>query len=367
MMRETFKVGQHVRLVSGGGCDAANGFTDGDICEVESRGNAGKYDLRIRGLTHRTIGYVNADQLEALTPTLDETTNPADVEWGEVRSAVAEKDWRRAWEVVGTDHEGEATPGEAYIFGNARRLACVSAALIAWRGVALPIPSSGLRSSLSEVREIGARVLARNARWQRIKTIAAWESSAAAQYVEPKAKRARAWRDALERNTISTPRTVGGPFGVTADTVIIDDPEPVTGLFRNPWVDPSPTGDEILRDLRAMQELVNAQSSARPTTLWLDESMHERLRDMRPVGPASETYTLTLNGERQTYTVPASAMPDIAGALRDYIGQPLTAATRAAIEATVRRVTQDSARVASGNAAISPNPAPHGPNRRRRR
>ena len=245
-------------------------------------------------------------------PTLDETTNPADVEWGEVRSAVAAKDWRRAWEVVGTDHMGEATPGEAYIFGNARRLACVSAALMAWRHVEMP-PGFGASVWRRLTGPEGRFGNAYASRWARIKVIAAWESSAAAQYVEPKAKRARAWRDALERNMISIPRTIDGPFGRTADAFIVDDPQPVTGLFRNPFI---------------------------PANL---------ARVMTHGG--GETYTMTVNGERQTYTVPASDVSDMVDAL---------CAGYAAIRG------EPTSRIASGNAAISPNPAPHGPARRRR-
>lgn len=308
-------------------------------CVIDLPATSERGATRLTGVwTHRggfdgegcniTVSSIRTQTIPA--PTLDETTNPADVEWGEVRSACAAKDWRRAWEVVGTDHTGEATPGEAYIFGNARRLACVSAALRHWY-----LESLGMAG-------FGGRDKTWKDRYARIKVIAAWESSAAAQYAEPKAKRARAWREALERNTISTPRTVGG----RAATIIIDDP-PMSGAMD--LMRPMGVTDEEFREyLRARQEGAT---------------------NMRLYGnPAGgEDYTLTINGERQTYTVPASAMPDIADALRDYIGQPLTAATRAAVESTVRRVTQDSARVASGNAVISPNPAPHGPNRRRRR
>lgn len=127
------------------------------------------------------------EQVQA--PALDESTAPHDLDWGEVRSACAAKDWRRAWEVVGTYHEGEATPGEVYIFSNARRASCTSAALMAWRSQALPLQTAMLRyveaSSDVEthtVRKSIALKLGTNEPWTRIKGIAAWESSAAAQY-----------------------------------------------------------------------------------------------------------------------------------------------------------------------------------------
>lgn len=120
---------------------------------------------------------------------LDEQTHGEAIDWGEVRSACAARDWRRAWETVGVDHEGAATPGEVYLFGVAKGVRAVSAALFHWR--------SERRS------EIDKRMMARirhkqakaqgphgvaplpeyEASWTRIKAIAAWESSAKAQHV----------------------------------------------------------------------------------------------------------------------------------------------------------------------------------------
>lgn len=102
---------------------------------------------------------------------LDEQTHGEDLDWGEVRSACAERDWRRAWEAVGTDHRCDATPGEIYIFGAARRLSAVSAAMRHWY-----LESLGLSG-------FGGRDQTWKDRYARIKVIASWESSAAAQHV----------------------------------------------------------------------------------------------------------------------------------------------------------------------------------------
>jgi hypothetical protein len=114
---------------------------------------------------------------------LDEQTHGEDVAWGEVRSSCAARDWRRAWEAVGVDHEGGVTPGEVYIFGAARLLACVSAALFHWR--------AAYRTELEDrtyYHHPGLRVPPSmppyEASWARIKAIASWRSSAKAQYAE---------------------------------------------------------------------------------------------------------------------------------------------------------------------------------------
>lgn len=173
-------------------------YCEGGIthCVIDMPATAEREALRFAGIWTKRGDWdgegcnVSVAQIRQVPiPTLDETTNPADVEWGEVRSAVAAKDWRRAWEVVGTDHTGEATPGEAYIFGNARRVACVSAALLHWRdqfkmqveGIRYEYNNRRLRSAKAW-RDIPPLPLYEES-WTRIKAIAAWESSAAAQYV----------------------------------------------------------------------------------------------------------------------------------------------------------------------------------------
>lgn len=89
-----------------------------------------------------------------------------DLDWSALRSACHRKAWREAWEIVGTDHTGNATPGEVYIFGLARQARAVAAALASWCYV------SG---------DTGT-ILFKGASWARIKQIAAWESQAAAQH-----------------------------------------------------------------------------------------------------------------------------------------------------------------------------------------
>lgn len=120
---------------------------------------------------------------------LVEQTHGEDVAWGEVRSACAARDWRRAWEAVGVDHEGDATPGEAYIFGVARRMSAVSAALFHWRSERR---SEIHKRMMARIRHKQAKAAGPHgvaplpeyeASWARIKAIASWESSAAAQHV----------------------------------------------------------------------------------------------------------------------------------------------------------------------------------------
>lgn len=170
------------------------------------------------------------ENLEAIpaTPTLDELTDPADLDWGALRSAADDRrDWREAWGIVGTDHTGDATPGEVYLLSVARHKSATAAALHHWR----------------ELRERVIPLGKGNLSWQRIKGIAAWESSARAQYDERGNRRGRLQAAVRERTrirrttthgytltvdgqpiSISTPYMVGGPFGGSAMRAIIDDP-----------------------------------------------------------------------------------------------------------------------------------------------
>lgn len=122
---------------------------------------------------------VHIDQLEAIsaTPTLDEPTAPADVDWSEIRSATEARDWRRAWQAVGTDHAGDATPGETYLLSKAARAKATAAALVAWRKVEMDAGTIFIGADAARV-------------WQRIKRIAGWTSQAAAQYT-PRPKSAK--------------------------------------------------------------------------------------------------------------------------------------------------------------------------------
>lgn len=115
---------------------------------------------------------------------LDETTHGEDLDWGEVRSACAAKDWRRAWGAVGIDHEGEATPGEIYIFGAARRAWAVAPALRHWRAERDAVYDEHIKQRLRSAqawREIAP--LDKGEMWRRIKRLAGVGSSAKAQHV----------------------------------------------------------------------------------------------------------------------------------------------------------------------------------------
>lgn len=115
---------------------------------------------------------------------LDEQTHGEDLDWGEVRSACAECDWRRAWKAVGTDQVGPATPGEAYILSAARRAWSVAPALRHWRAERDAVYDKHIKQRLKSAqawREIAP--LDKGEMWRRIKRLAGMESSAAAQHV----------------------------------------------------------------------------------------------------------------------------------------------------------------------------------------
>lgn len=122
------------------------------------------------------------------TPTLDEPTAPADVDWSEIRSATEARDWRRAWQAVGTDHTGDATPGETYLLSKAARAKAAAAALVAWRKVEMPLRMARIDERhengglAPDLMRNGLHNLARTEGWQRIKRIAGWVSQARAQY-----------------------------------------------------------------------------------------------------------------------------------------------------------------------------------------
>ncbi len=189
------------------------------------------------------------DQIQI--PTLDEPTAPADLDWGEVRSACAAKDWRRAWEVVGTDHEGEATPGEVYIFGNAQRQSAVSAALRHWYLESLSLSGFGGCDKTWK------------GRYARIKTIAAWESSAAAQHVKRPPKRLPTWYDLprAERTEVS----IGG----------------VPGLLPNPFIPRSTSSDMADALALSMARASNFRAQVNGATITLTPNPAPRRRPRR--------------------------------------------------------------------------------------
>ena len=65
---------------------------------------------------------------------------PSEIKWGELRSACVcatlagenMPSWAAAWRWAGTDHEGEASPGELYLLAEAARTGSLRAALKAW-------------------------------------------------------------------------------------------------------------------------------------------------------------------------------------------------------------------------------------------
>lgn len=106
----------------------------------------------------------------------------SDLDWGALRSACHRKAWREAWEIVGTDQQGDATVEELYIFYHARRARSVSSAMLGWRQASMPQPLRGA-SAWNRLSGNGLRLDSEyQARWARIKQIAGWKSQAAAQH-----------------------------------------------------------------------------------------------------------------------------------------------------------------------------------------
>ena len=133
----------------------------------------------------------------------------SELDWGALRSACHRKAWREAWEIVGTDHAGGAMPGEVYIFGVARQARAVTAALKVWREAALPAQTIMLRQvetasdvETLSVRRMMASEIGEDARWQRIKQVAAWESEVAAQH-DPEHRRRHARAAATRAVTLA--------------------------------------------------------------------------------------------------------------------------------------------------------------------
>lgn len=125
------------------------------------------------------------------------------IDWGGLRSACARKAWREAWALVGVEHDGDPTPGELYIFGAARPVLSMAAALRGWYLESEMMP--GVDKPTVWV-----------ARWQRIKGIARWESQTAraveAQRAYKKAK-LEGWLAQIVHHDLSAP---AGPFFLSA-------------------------------------------------------------------------------------------------------------------------------------------------------
>ena len=260
------------------------------------------------------------------------------------RSTCAARDWRAAWGVVGTDHTGDATPGEVYLLAVARRASATAAALHHWR----------------ELRERVVPLGKGNVSWQRIKDIAAWESSARAQADEAAAHRERM----RIRHSFSGMKVMVGGRELARQARLYGRDN---------------AGDEVLNALRQMERATAAQNSnVRPTNMWIDEATLDALRQQAaviddPVEPDPELYGngrgvvgvlnnpfLTAAAQRGeitgTVTIPPRASATIAAALERY----------ASLTGNAMNVQAD----ASGRIVVTPrntNPAPRGPQTRKRR
>lgn len=204
---------------------------------------------------------------------LDETTHGEDLDWGEVRSACAAKDWRRAWGAVGIDHEGEATPGEIYIFGAARRAWAVAPALRHWRAERDAVYDEHIKQRLRSAqawREIAP--LDKGEMWRRIKRLAGVGSSAKAQHVAALAR-----PGALLAGFKSFKATVGGveltqfddasqvkreAFGRLTETMRAGELRIPTSAQREPMSGTVVMSREVARQLKRM-----AQAAASGSTL----------------------------------------------------------------------------------------------------
>ena len=270
---------------------------------------------------------------------LAEVTDPADLDWGALRSAADDRrDWREAWGIVGTDHVGEATPGEVYLLSVARHKSATAAALWQWRaefkatvdGARNGHNAKRLRSAKAW-RDIAPLPLYEEA-WARIKGIAAWESSARAQYDERGNRRgrlqaaARDWREEF-RNEFSTPTHM--------------------------WIDEATL--DALRQ-RSEERVISPGYAVR----YDEESDPELYGNGRGVVGVLNNPFLSAAAQRGeitgTVTVPPSTSATVAAALERY----------ASMTGNTMNVQAD----ASGRIVVTPrntNPAPRGPQTRKRR
>lgn len=179
------------------------------------------------------------------TPSLDEPTDPADLDWGTIRSSCARRDWRAAWGVVGTDHTGDATPGEVYLLSVARHKSATAAALHHWRKAEMESGTIFIGTDAAQA-------------WQRIKGIAAWESSARAQ--------AQDAADYRERMRIR--------HSFSGMTVTVDGRE-LKGMSDDSFT-PSGDASDLLDSLR---RIATHGAQHRPDTLRMTEETYNALMD----------------------------------------------------------------------------------------
>ena len=267
-------------------------------------------------------------------PTLDELTDPADLDWGTIRSTCAARDWRAAWGVVGTDHTGDATPGEVYLLAVARRASATAAALHHWRHVC------------EQRRDVP--LAPGNVSWQRIKRIAAWESSARAQYVKrpPTAmqKRMEWLNERIRPGAFQLPDDIlGGRYStVNVGDLVIDDP---VGSFEEVlW--------HAMADSATQARLYGRDNVSNEATL---DALRQRAEDDAVTRGNGRGVVGVLNNP---YLSAAAQRGEITGTLT------LAAATRTI--ADVRAATRETGRQIDA-LTRSINPAPRGPQTRKRR
>lgn len=286
------------------------------------------------------------------TPALDELTDPADLDWGAIRSACDRRDWREAWGIVGTDHVGDATPGEVYLLSVARHKSATAAALWQWR-------KAEMESGTIFIGADAARA------WRRIKGIAAWESSARAQYVKrpPSAWQRRAeWlNERIRPGTFQLPDDILGGRYSTLDVsgLVIDDPVIVTPEW-------AATHDRIADLLQAAMPAGlslgyrtaedDAMTRGNGGVVGVLSNPHLSAAAQR--GEITGTMTITAR-EPVHFDAVAAVESELRHQLGALIGQPITQATQAQAEQIAANVLH--------NAQRNTNPAPRGPQTRKRR
>lgn len=307
-------------------------------CAVEWSPNPPVTQLRIENLV--------AIPAAPAAPTLDELTDPADLDWGTIRSTCAARDWRAAWGVVGTDHAGAATPGEVYLLSVARHKSATAAALKAWCNVAMLLNTRGENLGASRAtRTLLKGQLQQDSRWQRIKRIAAWESSARAQYDERGNRRGRlqaAMRDWREEFADTTVRPT------------------------NMWID-----EATLNALRQQAAVIDDPVTITPE--WA--ASHDRLADLLQAAMPAGLSLGYRTAEDDAVTRGNGGVPGVLNnlfltaianrgdALRDLTAR--AAATTRALAAVGAATIETSRQIDAMTRSI--NPAPRGPQTKRRR
>jgi hypothetical protein len=305
------------------------------------------------------------------TPTLDEPTAPADIDWSEIRSATEARDWRRAWQAVGTDHAGDATPGETYLLSKAARAKATAAALVAWRQDAHVLYSSALanRDALPQTSAHALRELATCAAWQRIKRIAGWSSQAAAQY-KPRATKAQRARgvtfDGVDDSPLSH-NILGGRYSTVnvGDFVVADDVDSFNQALWQSIIDYH-GGDDFRQEYQGIPP-------ARPAHMQMSEEVYNALTRAEDAaltrGNGGITGTLTMDaGSSRSIAAMLATQARLTGGARLNIGTEDESITITPSRDMIRWQRPDPAAATShvGIATHATNPNPRGPQPRRR-